>query len=407
MFKIKILRYLLSFLFTSIIFIPANFVNADTWDGIILLVNENTTYGGGNGTEQSPYLISSAEHLALLSSNVNTSKGKCFLLTQDIDLGINNKRTPIGTNISNPFMGVFDGNNKKINNLSIENLTDYQGLFGYVNTNGKVKNLGIVDSSVSGDDCVGGIVGNNQGIVQNCYYTGNVNGTSKVGGIVGRNELSGIVENCYFNGEVKGPSNSCGGIVGENSTTVNNCYFISEPNINNDVEVCGRGEYNTSSSKTCEQFYSGEVAKLLQNNDNDTAWGQDLSNQSNFPVLTDDISLRVCEMTISDNLIYKNVGSLVSVTAEQRPGFKFIGWYNGNTLINLNISFELIAADINLYAKYALFGDIDEDSDIDVLDMILLKNIIINISPKKPQADFNNDGAVDIIDLLLIKSDAL
>ena len=57
-------------------------------------------------------------------------KGK---LMNDIDLkgDKNNQWTPIGNSTRN-YTGVFDGNFYKISGLYIDNTSDYQGLFGYV-----------------------------------------------------------------------------------------------------------------------------------------------------------------------------------------------------------------------------------------------------------------------------------
>ena len=166
--------------------------------------------------------ISTAEDLRAINGNLAGH----YVLDGDIDLTDclgGGSWTPIGTE-DKPFTGTFDGNGHSIKGLYI-NASDsnYQGLFGYVDS-GTVKNL-TVSGSVSGTgDYVGSVVGyNNGGTVKNCYNTGEVSGDVSAGGVVGSS--GGIVENCYNTGKVNGDV-SAGGVVGQNSgiSTVENCY---------------------------------------------------------------------------------------------------------------------------------------------------------------------------------------
>lgn len=83
-------------------------------------------YGGGNGSKESPYLISTAEQLALLASRVSAGTnyaGKYFMLTADIDLG-EHWWQPIGALANNTksklFQGTFDGQLHTISNMKID-----------------------------------------------------------------------------------------------------------------------------------------------------------------------------------------------------------------------------------------------------------------------------------------------
>ena len=149
----------------------------------------------------------------------------------DIDLNGSeeNPWTPIG-NSSQQYSGTFDGDGHTISGLYIDSRADYQGLFGYLSTDGgntgTVQNLS-VSGTVSGGMFVGGVVGLNHGSVENCYNIGKVSGTgvgggAGVGGVVGGND-SGTVKNCYNTGAVSG-GESVGGVVGDNGGTVENCY---------------------------------------------------------------------------------------------------------------------------------------------------------------------------------------
>jgi LPXTG-motif cell wall-anchored protein len=72
---------------------------------------------------------------------------------------------------------------------------------------------------------IGGIVGINYGTATNSYNTGNVSGTREgnIGGIVGVNNAYSSVINCYNTGSVTG-TERVGGVVGDNGGMVNNSY---------------------------------------------------------------------------------------------------------------------------------------------------------------------------------------
>ena len=135
--------------------------------------------------------------------------------------------TPIGTD-TNRYIGTFDGNNKTVSGLYFnDSATSYVGLFSSLSSVGTVKNVGVVDSYLNGNECVGGVVGYNGGTVNNCYNSGTVSGSSQVGGVVGYLN-NGTVQSCYNTGAVSGSDevgNHVGGVVGSNDYgTVRNCY---------------------------------------------------------------------------------------------------------------------------------------------------------------------------------------
>ncbi len=157
---------------------------------------------------------------------------------------------PVGYNF-NPFTGSFAGNGHGITNLSIERSGERDvGMWGWVRSAnamikdfvidhagirgrntvggvvgilmmGTVTNVGVVSSQNSNVSAVGnfagGLVGQNQGTVNQGtvvgYVTGAVSGGSEVGGLVGRNQ--GTVMG-YASGAVNGRGDSIGGLVGSN-----------------------------------------------------------------------------------------------------------------------------------------------------------------------------------------------
>lgn len=181
-------------------------------------------------TENGVYQIGTAAELAWFADAVNngqtTISGK---LTANINL--NDKTwTAIGTS-SNKFAGTLDGD--EAHHYTVSGLKGSKGLFDYVDSTGKVKNLS-VDAVLTANGVVGGIVDFNDGTVENCLFSGSVTNSSNygaAGGIVGKNEgKNSVVRNCVNTGSIKnttvssGSTLSVGGIVGYTYGKVESCY---------------------------------------------------------------------------------------------------------------------------------------------------------------------------------------
>lgn len=181
-------------------------------------------------TENGVYQIDTAAKLAWFADAVNngqtTISGK---LTANINL--NGKTwTAIGTS-SNKFAGTLDGD--EAHHYTVSGLKGSKGLFDYVDSTGKVKNLS-VDAVLTANGVVGGIVDFNDGTVENCLFSGSVTNSSSygaAGGIVGKSEgENSVVRNCVNTGSIKnttvsyGSTLSVGGIVGYTYGKVESCY---------------------------------------------------------------------------------------------------------------------------------------------------------------------------------------
>lgn len=181
-------------------------------------------------TENGVYQIGTAAELAWFADAVNngqtTISGK---LTANINL--NGKTwTAIGTS-SNKFAGTLDGD--EAHHYTVSGLKGSKGLFDYVDSTGKVKNLS-VDAVLTANGVVGGIVDFNDGTVENCLFSGSVTNSSSygaAGGIVGKSEgENSVVRNCVNTGSIKnttvsyGSTLSVGGIVGYTYGKVESCY---------------------------------------------------------------------------------------------------------------------------------------------------------------------------------------
>ena len=181
---------------------------------IYLIVQFSTTaqFSGGSGTENDPYTIETPAQFAQLATYVNagnqTYNNKHYKLMDDIDLSDYQAGAgwiPIGNNSTGNqrrFKGVFDGDNKIITGLKINNNNlEYTGLFGYVE-GGIIKNVGVEDVQINGGTHTGAIAGYiNNSTVTYCYSTGEVKNISKstyTGGITGYS-LQSNISYCYSN----------------------------------------------------------------------------------------------------------------------------------------------------------------------------------------------------------------
>jgi hypothetical protein len=181
-------------------------------------------YSGGTGEPSSPYKIATKADLLALADNTD-DYGKCFILTADINMqGQVFTTAIIASEVG--FTGTFNGNGHKITHFDINDVSnDYLGLFGFIDTGGLVKNLGIENFAVSGASYIGALAGWNSGDISNCYSMGTVSGISFVGGMVGLSD--GNISQCYSMSAVSGNGYgwSIGGLVGRNyDAGINNCY---------------------------------------------------------------------------------------------------------------------------------------------------------------------------------------
>lgn len=223
--------------------------NISLWDKLIYGTVGSTAKEIEEYFEKCPVIyISNEIQLRALAEYVNNGhdcSGKVIYLANNIEVS-QEEWVPIGTN-KHPFKGTFDGQNytiSKINfnrNNKLNSKLSNVGIIGYVASIGIVKNLKLENSKFDipyeiasdiiykSDDLVtestngtfmteivnvGGIVGHNEGIIENCEVSSNVtiNGVANAGGIAGEN-YKGKVEGCINNGKINGFQN-VGGIVG-------------------------------------------------------------------------------------------------------------------------------------------------------------------------------------------------
>lgn len=171
------------------------------------------------------YTVTSADGLMNIAELVNGGKTD-INITLDKNIDLTGKDwTPIGTSFDNSYKGTFDGGGHTITGLAVTTNDQFVGLFGYLNRAGTVKNVvmeGIQITSNHMFGCTGGVVGYSWGTIENCSVSGSVSGTDCVGGVVGSQKAGSII-GCSSSATVKG-THYVGGVAGEKWGSMTACY---------------------------------------------------------------------------------------------------------------------------------------------------------------------------------------
>ena len=171
------------------------------------------------------YTVTSADGLMNVAKLVNGGKTD-INITLDKNIDLTGKGwTPIGTSFDNSYTGTFDGGGHTITGLAVTTNDQFVGLFGYLNRAGTVKNVvmeGVLITSNHMFGCTGGVVGYSWGTIENCSVSGSVSGTDCVGGVVGSQKAGSII-GCSSSATVKG-THYVGGVAGEKWGSMTACY---------------------------------------------------------------------------------------------------------------------------------------------------------------------------------------
>lgn len=198
--------------------------------------------------------ITNAEDLKTFAKNCwldTWSQNKKVYLTADIDLAGENF-------VSIPtFGGYFNGQGHTISGFTVRKPISYVGLFNETQKTAVIVNLR-VEGTVrpSGKQMVvGGIVGDNRGILLNCVFDGTVEANDYVGGVVGYNEISGVLMDSEANGTITG-AHYTGGIAGDNVGNIVGCLNRADVNISNEDKTMSLDDINL------DQYAAGILGSL-------------------------------------------------------------------------------------------------------------------------------------------------
>ena len=273
----------------------------------------------GDGEVDNPYIITTAEELAWFRDQVNS--GNNFICAKISDaVEVIDMSTvchaadesqnleelswkPIGKNdYGYQYRGTFDGNNKTITNLYINESQDNMVFFGSTDQS-TIKNLTFVNANVvntsfstgilvgnagygstlqnikisstcqiKGGNCTGGIAGNLDGNAYNCVNCATVQGIGIVGGLFGNYvRTDNSITACANYGNVTASNGTAGGLVGcFQSGTIQDCANYGD--VKGAIQVAGMAG-DVEEGKIQNVFNYGNVSATMSTQDIGMAFG--------------------------------------------------------------------------------------------------------------------------------------
>ena len=178
----------------------------------------------GEGTQESPYLVKTADDMLTLGNFIKTTgfdyDGSYFKVVENLDFK-DKTFEPVAYG-TNKFSGNFDGGDKVISNISYstdasDKTAQSRGLFGVVGINGVISNVVLDETnSFSAYTKCGGIAGTLYGKIIDCTNKAAVSavGSDVAGGIAGYGYPGSSIENSSNSGSVSAKGISAAGIIG-------------------------------------------------------------------------------------------------------------------------------------------------------------------------------------------------
>ncbi|MFA5603339.1 MAG: prepilin-type N-terminal cleavage/methylation domain-containing protein [Bacilli bacterium] len=382
----------------------------------------------GSGSKETPYLINNYDDL----KQATLKLGLGYKLTSNIEL--KNKNFYMFGSYTNPFTGMFDGDEHKIYNLNINSPhASYIGFSGYnrgtiqaisfenVNINaanytgalaGYTINGNINESSVSGD--VKGInyVGLAVGYIYNDYSTprlssiivqGNLSGNNYVGGLAGYSYsftlTSGYISGINKGGSITAIGTNVGRLRGGNGNGGGSSPFLFNGIANKSININGVAVSNTypTSDHGADYNYESDLNNInLLELALDTYIGGD--DDGNGYYWDYDITGKMVRKRVSD---YPLTFNLIGTGTPTDPYLIKTPEDLKKATLKLNSNYKLIS-DINLSGKrfYIIGSYINKFTGMFDGDEHIIYNLNIN-SPNASYIGFSgyNRGTIQALNL--------
>ena len=350
----------------------------------------NYMFGGGNGSQNSPYVISSTEGWNFFCDCLDDNNTWNRFSGKIVKLGANISVSRMAGTSDHDFCGTFDGNHKTLTFTSTENV-DGVAPFSYISettpTGGSevshpaIRNLNVVvninttathasglvgrqwgtltieDCTVSGTittsaKYAAGFIGQMNGsanitdCVSNVTIQSSVNGDGTHGGFVAATSHTLNIEGCLFNGSLLGEStHSCGGFVGWRNGTVNisNSLFApAEVNIGVGTDYPSATFSRNGVSNITNCYYTDAFGTAQGKQRHSITAGANTTVANAGTATTYDVSGITSYGTgiLYGGVLYAGNGDAVSLTLahQELEGYDFIGYtatagnLNGSTL---------------------------------------------------------------------------
>ncbi|MGN1227893.1 MAG: hypothetical protein ACI4TX_04545, partial [Christensenellales bacterium] len=190
-------------------------------------VGKNTAYVGG--------LLGLNSADVIYNTKTNGVSGNDIIIIDKIKFqipGVSAEDTYHSKYYVGGLVGQNDGyiqsiyNEKRGDEIIFSALFEDEGIDVTANINNEYKGIYYNNSILSNNGVIGGLVGQNNGIISNASTDNIVYGLNNVGGLVGVNGNSGKVYESFSSSLVRGTKN-IGGLIGMSTGTVENCYTQS------------------------------------------------------------------------------------------------------------------------------------------------------------------------------------
>lgn len=186
---------------------PSDTVRVFAWDGLdsgkpltpAITVREGLA---GDGTADDPYLIETPEDLPKIANDA----GRHYLLTSDLDMS-NSSMSQIDRLVT--FTGVLDGGGHTISGFTAP---PDQGVGLFADNHGTIRNLVVHGEAESTRDTVGLLADVNHGTIEGVRTSGSITGDNRVGGVIG--DHYGVIRDSYSTADVRATDRYAGGVVG-------------------------------------------------------------------------------------------------------------------------------------------------------------------------------------------------
>lgn len=383
----------------------------------------------GSGTEEDPYIITTADELSAIGDNVIAY----YRLGNDIDLS-----HIASWGCIDEFAGTFDGDGHIISGLAIGG-GNYQGLFCRLTDTGVIANLGLADVNVNGNMTVGGLVGDSRGTILNSFVTGHVSGQTDVGGFVGFMHMNATIKNSYAMTDVTAFM-SGGGLVGSMiSGLFEHVYVVNTAEVqigpgglvgaHNMMAEVRDSYYNTDTLGFTAGIGQGKTTAELQSPDTFVEWDEQiwLLATGEYPklrIFAEPIENQPYTVSYDGNghtsgqappaQMFEE-GQLVQVALPAtlfRADHLFVEWNTeqdgSGTPYEPGDEFTMGGADVTLYAQWqsVLKGDGNFDGMVTPADALLLAQamefkVFLSID-QHSVLDMDDDGDLTDLDLQLL-----
>jgi len=249
------------------------------WENVKIDNGDATATSVSDGELSDKYTLEDAIEISNLEGlqSINKDLDEDYIIINNIngssagELNDGEGFEPIGDE-DNKFNGTLDGQGYTVNNLEIED--EYASVFQYVGSDGEIDNIGLIDNEINDGEDVGGLVKQNNGIINKSYTTGNIEDAKSAGGLVNNN--TGVINNSYTIGdvEIESASLSAAGISSVNTGIINNSYALGDVKGNLfSGEGTGSGGIvgiNDNGGEIKESYATGEVDAI--NSGGITGW---------------------------------------------------------------------------------------------------------------------------------------